>query len=122
MSPPNLTYAPSTTGNACLQRAFRCRICPGIDHPTPLCPLPELPGWLGPTPATIAALEDASRAAAAKAREMMRATTFDANGSNSRTGNGRGRGGSNAKARGGGKGKRGDYKGKGKQRERDDYF
>ncbi|KAJ6545699.1 hypothetical protein B0H19DRAFT_286891 [Mycena capillaripes] len=109
-------------GNARLQRAFRCRICPGIDHPTPLCPLPELPGWLGPTPATIATLEDASRAAATKAREMMCATTFDASGSNSRAGNGRDRGGSNAKARGGGKGKRGEYKGKGKQRERDDYL
>ncbi|KAJ7734172.1 hypothetical protein DFH07DRAFT_967718 [Mycena maculata] len=43
-------------GTACLQRTFRCRICPGIDHPTPLCPLPSLPGWLGPTHATIAAL------------------------------------------------------------------
>ncbi|KAJ7895670.1 hypothetical protein B0H13DRAFT_2523710 [Mycena leptocephala] len=30
-------------GTACLQRAFRCRICPSVDHPTPLCPLPGLP-------------------------------------------------------------------------------
>ncbi|KAJ6602723.1 hypothetical protein DFH09DRAFT_1470661 [Mycena vulgaris] len=83
-------------GTARLQRAFRCHICPSIDHPTNLCPLPSTPGWLGPTPATIAALEDASRAAAAKAQEMMRATTFDAGGSNSRAGNGRGRGAPNS--------------------------
>ncbi|KAJ7808098.1 hypothetical protein B0H13DRAFT_2152420, partial [Mycena leptocephala] len=37
-------------GTARLQRAFRCHICPSIDHPTALCPLPNLPGWLGPTP------------------------------------------------------------------------
>ncbi|KAJ6560742.1 hypothetical protein DFH09DRAFT_1083216 [Mycena vulgaris] len=108
-------------GTARLQRAFRCHICPSIDHPTNLCPLPSTPGWLGPTPATIAALEDASRAAAAKAQEMMRATTFDAGGSNSRAGNGRGRGAPNSMARGEGRGKRGgDFKGKGKRR--DDFF
>ncbi|KAJ7864737.1 hypothetical protein B0H13DRAFT_2563407 [Mycena leptocephala] len=59
-------------GTARLQCMFQCRICPSVDHPTPLCPLPSLLGWLGPTPATIAALEDASRAAAAKAQEQMR--------------------------------------------------
>ncbi|KAJ7339890.1 hypothetical protein DFH08DRAFT_812267 [Mycena albidolilacea] len=70
-------------GTARLQRAFKCHICPSIDHPTPLCPLPDLPGWLGPTPATIAALEDASRAAASKAQEQMRLNTADgAGGSN----------------------------------------
>ncbi|KAJ7862019.1 hypothetical protein B0H14DRAFT_3444990 [Mycena olivaceomarginata] len=57
-------------GTARLQRAFKCRICPSIDHPT-LCPLPDLPGWLGPTPTTIAALEDTSCAAAAKAQDQM---------------------------------------------------
>ncbi|KAJ7912814.1 hypothetical protein B0H13DRAFT_2005964 [Mycena leptocephala] len=110
-------------GTARLQRAFRCRICPSIDHPTPLCPLPTIPGWLGPTPATIAALEDASRQAAAKAREQMRPNTLnDAGGSSSRPGNGRNQGSSSAKPRGDAKGKRGDFKGKGKRRERDDYF
>ncbi|KAJ6547759.1 hypothetical protein DFH09DRAFT_1320728 [Mycena vulgaris] len=110
-------------GNTRFQRSFRCRICLGIDHPTPLCPLPSLPGWPGPTPVTIAALEDASRATAAKAQEMMRATTSDASGSNSRAGNRRGRGASNSKARGDGRGKHGgDFKGKGKRRERDNFF
>lgn len=108
-------------GTARLQRAFRCRICPSIDHPTPLCPLPGLPGWLGPTPATIAALEDASRAAAAKAQEQMRTNTFGAGGSNARSSNGRGQGPPDAKARRDGKGKKGgDFKGKGKRR--DDFF
>ncbi|KAJ6632293.1 hypothetical protein B0H10DRAFT_2206668 [Mycena sp. CBHHK59/15] len=32
-----------------------------VDHPTPLCPFPSTPGWLGPTLATIATLEDVSR-------------------------------------------------------------
>ncbi|KAJ6496865.1 hypothetical protein DFH09DRAFT_1204777 [Mycena vulgaris] len=110
-------------GTARLQRAFRCRICPSIDHPTPLCPLPSLPGWLGPTPATIAALEDASRAAAAKAQEQIRTNDFGAGGSNPRSGNGRGRGAPDTKPRRDGKVKRGgDFKGKGKRRERDDLF
>ncbi|KAJ7452868.1 hypothetical protein FB451DRAFT_1373978 [Mycena latifolia] len=111
-------------GMARLQRAFRCRICPSIDHPTPLCPLPSIPGWLGPTPDTIAALEDASRAAAAKAQEQMRLNAFSSGGdSGPSTGNGRGQGPSNKKPRGGGKGKKGsDYKGKGKRREHDDFF
>ncbi|KAJ7693071.1 hypothetical protein B0H17DRAFT_1132775 [Mycena rosella] len=69
-------------GTARLQRAFRCHICPSIDHPTPLCPLPGTPGWLGPTHATITALEDVSRAAATRAQEMMRPATFDAGPSN----------------------------------------
>ncbi|KAJ7245836.1 hypothetical protein C8J57DRAFT_1476377 [Mycena rebaudengoi] len=111
-------------GMARLQRAFRCRICPSIDHPTPLCPLPDIPGWLGPTPTTIAALEDASRAAAAKAQEQMRLNSFTpAGGSGSNSGNGRSQGAPNKKPRGDGKGKKGnDYKGKGKRRERDDFF
>ncbi|KAJ7878254.1 hypothetical protein B0H13DRAFT_2545725 [Mycena leptocephala] len=111
-------------GTARLQRAFRCRICPSVDHPTPLCPLPGLPGWLGPTPATVAALEDTSRAAAAKAQEQMRLnSSAGAAGSSSNSGTGRGRGTADKKPRGGGKGKRGeDYKGKGKRRERDDFY
>jgi hypothetical protein len=110
-------------GTARLQRAFRCRICPSIDHPTPLCPLPNIPGWLGPTPATIAALEEASCQAAAKAREQMHPNTLnDAGGSSSHPGNSRNQGSSSAKPRGDAKGKRGDFKGKGKRRERDDCF
>jgi hypothetical protein len=111
-------------GTARLQRAFRCRICPAVDHPTPLRPLPSTPGWLGPTPATIAALEDASRAAAGKAQEQMRLNIFAAAaGSSSGGSNGRGEGASNKKPRGDGKGKKGnDPKGKGKRRERDEFF
>ncbi|KAJ7833240.1 hypothetical protein B0H14DRAFT_2591601 [Mycena olivaceomarginata] len=77
---------------------------------------PDLPGWLGPTPATIAALEDASRAAASKAQEQMRLNTADGAGSsNTRSGAGRGQGSFDGKARRGGKAKRGgDFKGKGK--------
>jgi hypothetical protein len=111
-------------GTVRLQRAFKCRICPSIDHPTPLCPLPGLPGWLGPTPATIAALKDASRAAASKAQEQIRLKTADgAGGSNACPGAGRGQGSFDGKARRGGKAKRGgDFKGKGKRRERDDFL
>lgn len=111
-------------GTAQLQRAFRCRICPGIDHPTALCLLPSIPGWLGPNPATIAALEDASRQAASKAQERNRAnSSADAGSSNPRAGKGRGKGPSNDKPRKDGKGKKGgDFKGKGKHRERDDFF
>ncbi|KAJ7691826.1 hypothetical protein B0H17DRAFT_1200941 [Mycena rosella] len=108
-------------GTARLQRAFRCHICPSINHPTPLCPLPGTPGWLGPTHATIAALEDASRAAATKAQEMMRPANFDAGPSNSRGSNRRGHGNLGPKSRrGGGGGKGGNYKGKGRQH--DDFF
>ncbi|KAJ7862540.1 hypothetical protein B0H13DRAFT_2354601 [Mycena leptocephala] len=111
-------------GMARLQRAFRCHICPAIDHPTALCPLPGLPGWLGATPATIAGLEDASRAAAAKAQEQMRLnTSAGAGSSHSRPGQGRNQGNSDNNPRCDGKGKRGGaYKGKGKRRERDDFF
>ncbi|KAJ7805324.1 hypothetical protein B0H13DRAFT_2488870 [Mycena leptocephala] len=59
-------------GTAYLLHPFHCHICPSVAHPTDLCPLPAVPGWLGPTPATIRALEDASRQAAIKAREHMR--------------------------------------------------
>ncbi|KAJ7852108.1 hypothetical protein B0H13DRAFT_2398934 [Mycena leptocephala] len=76
-------------GTARLQRPFRCQICPSVDHPTPLCPFPHTPGWLGPTHATIAVVLDAGRTAAAKAQEMMHPANFDAGTSNSRGGNGR---------------------------------
>ncbi|KAJ6590139.1 hypothetical protein DFH09DRAFT_1425823 [Mycena vulgaris] len=110
-------------GTARIQRAFRCRICPAIDHPTPLCPLPSLPGWLGPTPATIAAHEEASRTAAAKTPEQIRTNNFGAGSSNPRSRNVRGQGAADSKPRKDGKGKRGgDFKGKGKRRERYDFF
>ncbi|KAJ7887039.1 hypothetical protein B0H14DRAFT_3430885 [Mycena olivaceomarginata] len=107
-----------------LQHAFKCRICPVIDHPTPLCPLPDLPGWLGPTHTTIAALEDVSRAVASKAQEQMRLNTNDGAGSSKAcSGAGRGQGPFDRKARRGGKGKRGgDFKGRGKHCERNDYL
>ncbi|KAJ6630376.1 hypothetical protein B0H10DRAFT_2208040 [Mycena sp. CBHHK59/15] len=109
-------------GTARLQHPFCCRICPGIDHPTLLCPFPSVPGWLGLTPATIAALEDAGHAAAARAQELMHTNDFDAGPSSSRAGNGCGCG-ANSRARGNGRGKRGrDPKGKGKRREHDDFF
>ncbi|KAJ7022147.1 hypothetical protein C8F04DRAFT_1098405 [Mycena alexandri] len=38
-----------------------CRICESIDHPTPLCPFPDVPGWMGPTPASLAAAPAATR-------------------------------------------------------------
>jgi hypothetical protein len=101
-------------GVARLRRAFHCRICPSIDHPTPLCPLPDVPGWLGPTPATITALEEAGRAAAAKAQERTAFTPA----ARPNTGNGRNQGN---KKPFDGKGKKGgDYKGKGKRR--DDFY
>ncbi|KAJ7887299.1 hypothetical protein B0H14DRAFT_3430786 [Mycena olivaceomarginata] len=31
-------------------RPLHCNICLSIDHPTNLCLLPSIPGWLGPTP------------------------------------------------------------------------
>jgi hypothetical protein len=113
-------------GMAHLQRALRCRICPSVDHPTPLCPLPSLSGWLGPTPTTITALEDASRAAASKAQNQMCPNPpAGTGGSNTRPGNdnGCGQGQSDTKPCKDGKGKKGgDFKGKGKRRERNDFF
>ncbi|KAJ7826459.1 hypothetical protein B0H14DRAFT_2595782 [Mycena olivaceomarginata] len=40
---------------------LHCNICLSVDHPTNLCLLPSIPGWLGPTPETIGALLDATR-------------------------------------------------------------
>ncbi|KAJ7659358.1 hypothetical protein DFH06DRAFT_1130888 [Mycena polygramma] len=109
-------------GTTHMQRTIRCRICPGIDHPTALCPLPSLPGWLGPTLATITVLEEASRQAAAKAREQFRANSA-ASTSGFNSGGGRGQGSNDKKPRKDGKPKNGgDYKGKGKRRERDEFF
>ncbi|KAJ7832703.1 hypothetical protein B0H13DRAFT_1914907 [Mycena leptocephala] len=111
-------------GTARLQRAFRCKICPAVNHPTPLCPLHCLPGWLGLTPATITALEDASHAATIKAQEHLRLGSLpNAGGSNPRPGNGRGQGPSNARPRSDGKGKRGGgFREQGKRNERNDFF
>jgi hypothetical protein len=86
--------------------------------------VPDLPGWLGQTPTTIAALEDTSCAAASKAQEQMQLNTADgAGGSSARSGTGRGQGSFDGKARRGGKAKRGgDFKGKGKRHEHDDFL
>jgi hypothetical protein len=40
---------------------LHCNICLTTDHPTNLCPFPNTPGWLSPTPETIGALLEASR-------------------------------------------------------------
>ncbi|KAJ7929532.1 hypothetical protein B0H13DRAFT_2539614 [Mycena leptocephala] len=113
-------------GTAYLLRAFHCHICPSVAHPTDLCPLPAVPGWLGPTPATIKALEDASRQAAIKAREHMRNNSAPATGgSNPRPNPNRGQGPTHGdkRPRKDGKGKGGgNYKGKGKRREFDDWY
>ncbi|KAF8186168.1 hypothetical protein K438DRAFT_1973538 [Mycena galopus ATCC 62051] len=114
-------------GTARLQRSYRCRICPSINHPTGLCPFPRLPGWLGPTPDTITALEEVSCQAAAKAQEHIRG--YAAAGSNNatpRANANHSQGPPNANKKGrkdGAKGKKGgDAKGKGKHREHDDFF
>ncbi|KAJ7233782.1 hypothetical protein C8J57DRAFT_1532098 [Mycena rebaudengoi] len=102
---------------ACLMKRIRCRICPAIDDLTGLCPLPHVPGWLGPTAATITALEEAGRAATAKAQE--RNSSAVASGSCSNAGNGRAP--NNNKSHFDGKGKKGgDFKGKGKHH--DDFY
>jgi hypothetical protein len=113
-------------GTAYLLRPFHCHICPSVAHPTDLCLLPAVPGWLGPTPATIKALEDASRQTAIKAREHMRNNSVPAaGGPNSRPNPNRGQGPMHGdkKPRKDGKGKGGsNYKGKGKRREFDDWY
>ncbi|KAF8164233.1 hypothetical protein K438DRAFT_1984750 [Mycena galopus ATCC 62051] len=114
-------------GTARLQRSYRCRICPSINHPTGLCPFPRLPGWLGPTPDTIAALEEVSRQAAAKAQEHIRGyATAGSNNATPRANANRSQGPPNANKKGrkdGAKGKKGgDPKGKGKRRDHDDFF
>ncbi|KAJ7302819.1 hypothetical protein DFH08DRAFT_977530 [Mycena albidolilacea] len=40
---------------------LHCNICLSVNHPTNLCLLPGIPGWLGLTPETIGALLDATR-------------------------------------------------------------
>jgi hypothetical protein len=113
-------------GTAYILRPFHCHICPSVTHPTDLCPLPAVPGWLGPTPTTIKALEDASRQAAIKAHEHMRATAVPAaDGPDPRPNTNRGQGPAHGdrKPRKDGKGKGGNgYKGKGKRREFDDWY
>ncbi|KAJ6537968.1 hypothetical protein B0H19DRAFT_1079063 [Mycena capillaripes] len=119
-----LSIMTALCSTARLQRAFRCHLCPSIAHPTDLCPFPALPGWLGPTLTTIKDLEEASRQAAAKAREHIR-NNSDANGSSSRPNSNRGPGPAHngKKPRKDGKGKgRGNFKGKGKRREYDGFF
>ncbi|KAJ6528050.1 hypothetical protein B0H19DRAFT_1083575 [Mycena capillaripes] len=111
-------------GTAYLLRPFHCHICPSVTHPTDLCPLPAVPGWLGPTPTTIKALEDASHQAAIKARENMCNNSAPADsGSNPRPNTNRGHGPAhgNKKPRKDGKGKGGSaHKGKGKRH--DDWY
>ncbi|KAJ7078706.1 hypothetical protein B0H15DRAFT_804726 [Mycena belliarum] len=84
----------SFSGEGRIYRALSCHICRAIDHPTNLCPYPNLPGWNGPTPETIGALEEASRAALTGRQNKF------------------GRAGENGKGKADGKGK-----GKGKERD-----
>ncbi|KAJ7819711.1 hypothetical protein B0H14DRAFT_2600460 [Mycena olivaceomarginata] len=114
-------------GSAKMQHSFKCRICPSTSHPTGLCPFPNLPGWLGPTTQTIAALDDISRQAATKAQEFLRGgAAAGPNTAAPRTTANRGQGTTAANKKphkGGAKGKKGgDAKGKGKRREYDDFF
>ncbi|KAJ7180858.1 hypothetical protein C8R46DRAFT_1319225 [Mycena filopes] len=71
-----------------------CAVCRGIDHPTGLCPFPLVPGWMGPSEATIAAAAQAARAAAAAARNRgtRRGGRAGFNGANRGFRGGRGRG------------------------------
>ncbi|KAJ7789895.1 hypothetical protein B0H14DRAFT_3502309 [Mycena olivaceomarginata] len=109
-----------------LRRSYRCRICPSITHPTGLCPLPRLPRWLGPTPATIAALEDASRQAATRAQDHIRGNAEAGSSTAPCAGANRGPGTAAAAKKPrkdlGKTKKGGDPKGKGKRREHDDFF
>ncbi|KAJ7469104.1 hypothetical protein FB451DRAFT_1478937 [Mycena latifolia] len=83
-------------GEGRLYRSLYCHICRSVDHPTNICPITSLPGYMGPTAETIGALEDASREALLGGRNNK----FQRNAS-----------GSNAKGSG---------KGKGKGKDRDD--
>jgi hypothetical protein len=113
-------------GTTYLLQPFHCHICPSVTHPTDLCPLPAVPGWLGPTPTTIKALEDASHQAAIKARDHLRTnSTPVADGPNPCHNLNRGQGPAHGdrKPRKDGKGRGGStYKGKGKHREQDDWY
>jgi hypothetical protein len=85
-----LTIHTSIHGQGRRYKNVECCICPGIDHPTPVCKLPSMDNWLGATPVTIKALEDTSRAA-------RKAPGYGGSGS----GNGRGRGRGGYGGRGG---------------------
>ncbi|KAJ7701280.1 hypothetical protein B0H14DRAFT_2648506 [Mycena olivaceomarginata] len=115
--PPMTTELGSNSG--------RCRICPSITHPTGLCP-PCLPRWLGPTPTTIAALEDTSRQAATRAQDHIRGNTEAGSSAAPRAGANRGPGTATAAKKPrkdlGKTKKGGDPKGKGKCREHNNFF
>jgi hypothetical protein len=49
----------NNTGRACADMS--CRICPSIDHPSTLCPFPEIEGWMGATPTTLPAAPNTAR-------------------------------------------------------------
>ncbi|KAJ7815781.1 hypothetical protein B0H14DRAFT_2603101 [Mycena olivaceomarginata] len=63
----------STGLNYCgrVHNNFLCCICQSIDHPYQLCPFPGIPGWMGPTPETIAASEKAAQDAVNTARNRL---------------------------------------------------
>jgi hypothetical protein len=49
----------NNTGRA--RADMSCRICPSIDHPSALCPFPEIEGWMGATPTMLPAAPNAAR-------------------------------------------------------------
>ncbi|TFY52424.1 hypothetical protein EVJ58_g10026 [Rhodofomes roseus] len=103
-------YGSAFTGHPVhYQRHLRCRICRGADHTMGLCPLPNLPGWHGPTPES-----DVIR------RQLRRNNDIDnQQQANAQNGNGRGsRGGRGGRGtnrgRGRGRGGRGGNPGRGR--------
>ncbi|KAJ7777610.1 hypothetical protein DFH07DRAFT_766361 [Mycena maculata] len=57
----NLVVNTPFNGQGRIYCVLLCHICLSTDHPTNICPFPNYPGWMGPTPETIGALEQASR-------------------------------------------------------------
>ncbi|KAJ7672768.1 hypothetical protein B0H17DRAFT_1141146 [Mycena rosella] len=51
-----------------LRRPLYCHLCRSVDHPTNICPVADLPGFMGPTAETIGALEQASHDALLQGR------------------------------------------------------
>jgi hypothetical protein len=45
-----LEYCNSLIGTGVYHPGWTCTICHGVDHPSGLCPFPQLPGWLNAIP------------------------------------------------------------------------
>ncbi|KAJ7513129.1 hypothetical protein B0H11DRAFT_2303372 [Mycena galericulata] len=48
-----VVFVTAFNNTGCVREDMSCRICRSIDHPTPLCPFPNAPGWMGPTPTSL---------------------------------------------------------------------